>query len=155
MYHQIVCSPAGRNRENDDAARVLSGNLDLGSNVVVLAKQLQNRVYLFTKAFDLGIIEYQRVLEVTVLPLMKLAQKCQHTRAGFLHLCYSAPEALLSFWADALGTTLGWHSKSMPENASGSMKPAIKASKRAEMVKALMGARIHEVRNISALLEQL
>lgn len=115
--------------------------------MVVLAERLKNRLYLFTKAFDLGIIEYQRVLEVTVLPFIKLARKCQHPRAGSPHLRDSAPEALLSIWADALGTSLSWHSKGLPKD-SGFMKPALQASKRAEMVKAMIGARIHEVRPI-------
>lgn len=149
------CLFAGRNNDNADAARVLSGQPEMGKDVLVLGRQLAYRLHLFTKAFDMGIIEYKRVLEVTVLPFMKLAQKCQHPKADSPHLRDSAPEILLSCWADALGTSLCWHSKSMPERAAGLAKPAMQASKRAEMVKAMMSARIHEVRSSAAWFQQV
>lgn len=142
---------AGTSSDNDVAAQVLSGSIEVASSEAlrVLARQLKNRLYLFTKAFDLGIIEYQRVLDVTILPFIKLAQKCQHPTAGFLQLHDNAPDTLFSFWAHALEEALSWHSKSSKGSGGELKKPAMQAFKRAEMVKALLAARIHEVRQSS------
>lgn len=98
------------------------------------------RVFLFTKAFDLGIIGYQRVLDVMVHPFLLLAKSC-----GDGQLRADDIDKVFSSWAQGVSLSLLWHSKSIDGNLE-QMKPAMQPSQRAVMVKALLAAKIPEVR---------
>lgn len=108
-------------------------------------EQLAHKVplysFLLAKAFDAGILNCQRVLEMTVLPFMELAQKCQLVINGFPQLRSLTADRLFAGWADGVTKPLCWHSKCDQE----CMRPSMQSSKRDELVKAMMAAKIHEV----------
>lgn len=102
---------------------------------------------IFTKAFDLGVIPYQRVLETTVLPFLKLAKKVEGHRnnpQSGTFVDQAARDNNFSAWVLAFITPLTWHS-SIFEGQQGRFVPSLRPSKRAEMVKALTDANVPEV----------
>lgn len=129
---------------------LLSSNIG-NDDTELLAKKVATHIGLFAKAFDANILNCQRVLEITVLPFLKLALKCQLGSDGFPQLRSMAADMLFASWANGVKNPLCWHSKI--GSGQYGFRPSMQSSKREELAKAMMAAKIHEVGNQKCRLE--
>lgn len=114
------------------------------ADVAALGEDIKRCVCVFNKAYDLGLIEYQRVLDVMVVPFLKLAQKCQHSRGGLPSLRSQLPDMLFSSWVDGIIEA----PLSFPDNNNSFKHFSISRPKRVEMLKTWISSKLPEVRSI-------